>query len=58
MMYANFKTIIVTHQVTKVSKAITFKGSRIFDKDQFGSSFSESVSAPPSALSALSAQGS
>ena len=55
MMYSNFKTIIVSHQVTKVSKAITFKGSRIFDKDQFGSSFSESVSAPPSALSALSA---
>lgn len=32
-MYANFKTIIVTQHKTKVSKAITFKGCRVFDKD-------------------------
>ena len=36
MMYANFKTIVVTDYITKVSKAITFKGSRVFDRDQFG----------------------
>lgn len=35
-MYANFKTIIITQHKTKVSKAITFKGCRIFDRDQYG----------------------
>ena len=57
MMYANFKTIIVTDQITKVSKAITFKGSRVFDRDQFGDYQSDNLQAN-SALSAFSAHGS